>query len=304
LEDQKWMKLALALARKAEKQGEVPVGAVIVGPNGLLASAFNLREKLQTSLGHAEVLAVHRACKKQGNWRLEDCTLYVTLEPCLMCAGVIQQSRIKRVVFGAADEKAGVVQSLYSVLQDHRFAHTCEVQGGILATECGSLLSHFFSQKRNLQKEEKKKIIYRERAEVLVFKDNHVLIVKLKDPASGRLVLTLPGGVIEPGEQPYQTASREALEETGYQVDLVPGLSVTKTYQFFWKGALRPCRTTYFLGQLKSETSHPVQDADYNTGCEWIHENEIPTLWKDHPEPLAAFLKLRKKKHLLKRSLK
>lgn len=298
------MKLALALAHKAQMQGEVPVGAVVVGPDGLVASAYNLRESLQTSLGHAEVLAIHKASKKLKNWRLEDCTLYVTLEPCLMCAGVIQQSRIKRVVFGAPDEKAGVVQSLYSVLQDHRFNHTCEVRGGLLAEECASILTEFFSKKRTLQKEEKKKIIYRKRAEVLVFKDNHVLIVKLKDPLSGRMVLTLPGGVIEEGELPAQTAYREALEETGYEVDLIAGLSVTKTYNFFWKGALRPCNTTYFLGRLRNEVPSPVQDADYNAGCEWIHENEIPKLWKDFPEPLAAFLKLRKKKHLLKRSLK
>jgi len=132
-QDRHWMEAALILAKKAATQGEVPVGAVLVSPKGeLLAQASNLRETLATPLGHAELVALHRGAKKLKSWRLEDCTLYVTLEPCIMCAGAIQQSRLGRVVFGAKDAKAGAVDSLYSVLNDPRLNHQVQVTSGVL----------------------------------------------------------------------------------------------------------------------------------------------------------------------------
>lgn len=147
-QDEKWMNLALDLARAAGSRGEVPVGAVLVRDDQVLARSFNLRESLGSPLGHAECLVIHRAAIKTGGWRLTGSTLYVTLEPCLMCAGAIQQSRIGRVVFGASDPKGGAVRSLYQVLEDQRLNHRCEILGGVLEKECGSLLSEFFRGRR------------------------------------------------------------------------------------------------------------------------------------------------------------
>lgn len=151
-QDELWMKQALRLAKKAAEKDEVPVGALIVGPEGIVASAFNLRESLQTPLGHAELLAVHKAAKKRNSWRLVDCTLYVTLEPCVMCAGALLQARIPRVVYGASDPKAGAMGSLYEMHQDPRLNHRIDMQGGVLAVECGQLLSDFFKKKRLAKK--------------------------------------------------------------------------------------------------------------------------------------------------------
>jgi tRNA(adenine34) deaminase len=150
--DQTYMLEALVEAEKAAILGEVPIGAVIVYQNEIIARAHNLRETTQNATTHAELLAIQQACAKIGSWRLEDMTLYVTLEPCPMCAGAILQSRIPRVVYGARDVKAGCVDSLYRLLNDPRFNHECEVTEGILADDCGGILTRFF---RNLREQKK-----------------------------------------------------------------------------------------------------------------------------------------------------
>lgn len=148
-DDEYWMKNAIELARKAAIKDEVPVGAVLIDSQGQkISQGFNLRESLHTSLGHAEILALHRASKLKKSWRLLDTTLYVTLEPCLMCAGALIQSRVKRVVFGAYDPKGGAFGTLYNVAQDKRLNHQIEVTGGFMEAECAQLLKSFFKMKR------------------------------------------------------------------------------------------------------------------------------------------------------------
>lgn len=141
------MDAALDQARLAATHGDVPIGAVVLGPDGgLLAAAGNERELTGDPTGHAEVLVLRRAAEKLGEWRLEGCTLVVTLEPCTMCAGAIVLSRIQALVFGAYDEKAGAVASLFDVVRDPRLNHRPEVRGGIRADECGALLRDFFGR--------------------------------------------------------------------------------------------------------------------------------------------------------------
>lgn len=143
------MRLALALAREAASWGETPVGSVVVGPGGkVLAQAFNLRETWEDPTAHAERIALALAGRALGTWRLESCTLYVTLEPCAMCAGAIVLARIPRVVYGADDPKAGACRSLYSITSDPRLNHRAEVRGGVLADECGEILRSFFRARR------------------------------------------------------------------------------------------------------------------------------------------------------------
>ncbi|NGY93245.1 nucleoside deaminase [Bacillus megaterium] len=139
------MRLAIDEALKAKDKLEVPIGAVIVQNDEVIAAAYNLRETEQRSVAHAELLAIDEACKKLGTWRLEDATLYVTLEPCPMCAGAIVLSRVKRVVFGAYDPKGGCAGTLLNLLEFEKFNHQAEVVGGMLEEECGSLLTTFFS---------------------------------------------------------------------------------------------------------------------------------------------------------------
>ena len=150
--DEKYMQPALAEARAAFEENEVPVGAVIVCRNSVVASAHNRREQLQDPTAHAEMIAITQAAAQLGSWRLEDCTLYVTLEPCPMCAGAILQARLPVVVYGAADPKAGAVTSLFQLLDDPRLNHRCEVRGGILAEPCAELLREFFRRQRQLGK--------------------------------------------------------------------------------------------------------------------------------------------------------
>ncbi|MDR1958346.1 MAG: tRNA adenosine(34) deaminase TadA [Planctomycetaceae bacterium] len=150
--DEQWMLLALKEARTASDANEVPVGAVIVCENHLIASSHNQREELQDPTAHAEILAITQAAAEIGFWRLENTILYVTLEPCIMCAGAVLQARIPRVVFGASDPKGGAVHSMYQILTDSRLNHQCHVTGGILAEPCGVLLSEFFRQQRKLGK--------------------------------------------------------------------------------------------------------------------------------------------------------
>ncbi|WP_339196755.1 tRNA adenosine(34) deaminase TadA [Solibacillus sp. FSL R5-0449] len=153
--DHHYMQEALVEAKKAAALGEVPIGAVIVYKDEIIARAHNLRETTQNALTHAESMAIQEACRKIGSWRLEETTLYVTLEPCPMCAGAILQSRVPRVVYGARDIKAGCVDSLYRLLNDPRFNHECNVKEGVMAEECGQILTDFFKALRDRKKAEK-----------------------------------------------------------------------------------------------------------------------------------------------------
>jgi tRNA(adenine34) deaminase len=145
---ERWMRLALEEARVAAEEDEVPVGAVIVAGGRVIASGHNQREQLNDPTAHAEMIALTQAAANLGSWRLEGCTLYVTLEPCPMCAGAILQARVPFVVWGAADPKAGAVESLYRLFEDARFNHRVEHVGGVLAPDCGRILSDFFRGKR------------------------------------------------------------------------------------------------------------------------------------------------------------
>lgn len=147
-EDIGFMRQALTLAARAADLGEVPVGAVVVYENRVISEAYNERETLPSALAHAELTALERATKALGRWRLTGCTLYVTLEPCVMCAGALVQSRVDRVVYGTPDPKGGAVESLYKILADPRLNHRPSVSAGILAEECGQILSQFFQQRR------------------------------------------------------------------------------------------------------------------------------------------------------------
>ena len=148
---EKYMKEALKEAKKAEKIGEVPIGAVIVKDNKIIARAHNLRETKMNSLKHAEIIAIDKACKKLGNFRLEDCDLYVTVEPCLMCAGAIVQSRIKKVYFGTQEEKYGAVVSVANAF-DIKSNHKVEVEQDICKCECESIIKEFFKELRKNKK--------------------------------------------------------------------------------------------------------------------------------------------------------
>lgn len=143
------MQMALAWARKAAELDEVPVGAVVVDPQGLVVGVgYNRRETWKTPLGHAEIIALQTAAKRLDRWRLSDLTLYVTLEPCVMCAGALVQARVKRVVYGTRDPKGGATHSLYTICNDPRLNHRIDVQEGLLAEEASALLKDFFSKKR------------------------------------------------------------------------------------------------------------------------------------------------------------
>ena len=144
------MTFAISLAKMASfSSGDVPVGTVIIDANGnIISTGHNQRELIKDSTAHAELIAIKSANKSLSSWRLENLTLVVTLEPCLMCAGAILQSRVNRVVFGAWDKKAGACGSVWDVLRDGRSLHKVEVIGGVLENECAAILSNFFSQKR------------------------------------------------------------------------------------------------------------------------------------------------------------
>ena len=157
-EDIYFMKLAIEEAKKAKEIQEVPIGAVVVVDGEVVSRAHNLRETEQRSIAHAELLAIDDACKKLGTWRLENATLYVTLEPCPMCAGAIVLSRVKRVVYGASDPKGGCAGTLMNLLTEERFNHQSEVVVGVLEEECGALLTNFFRELRKTRKKEKEKL--------------------------------------------------------------------------------------------------------------------------------------------------
>ena len=147
-----WMKKAILQAKVAMKKNEVPIGCVIVRDGKIIARAHNLRESQQIATKHAELIAIERACKKLKTWRLEDCDLYVTLEPCPMCAGAIILSRMRSVTFGAYDPKGGCAGSCADLFHVKGFNHYPEVHGGILEEECAQLLKDFFRQKRKEKK--------------------------------------------------------------------------------------------------------------------------------------------------------
>lgn len=148
----RFMRLALQEAEQALAEEEVPVGAVIVHGGRVIASAHNQREQLKDPTAHAEMIAITQAAESLGDWRLEGCTLYVTLEPCIMCSGAILQARVPLVVYGATDPKAGAVNTLYHLLADTRLNHRCQVIPGIQAAPCGEILTRFFQAQRKLGK--------------------------------------------------------------------------------------------------------------------------------------------------------
>ncbi len=165
MDDKEYMDMAIAQARRAAEMGEVPIGAVVVyhpidpatrrplAEPRVISQACNTRETEQDPAGHAEFVALKQAARELGVWRLTGCTVYVTLEPCVMCAGLMHQARIDRCVYGAYDQKAGALGTLYSVHSDERLNHNFEVTAGVCAEECASLLKEFFAAKRKKRTE-------------------------------------------------------------------------------------------------------------------------------------------------------
>ncbi len=151
-QDEKYMKAAIREAKKAYALDEVPIGCVIVQKDKIIARGYNRRNTDKNTLAHAELAAIKKASKKTGDWRLEDCTMYVTLEPCQMCAGAIVQSRLGRVVIGSMNPKAGCAGSVLNLLQMKEFNHQVEMEKGVLEEECSSMLSAFFQELREKKK--------------------------------------------------------------------------------------------------------------------------------------------------------
>ncbi len=154
-QDEKYMKAAIREAKKAYALDEVPIGCVIVQNNKIIARGYNRRNTDKNTLAHAEIAAIKKASKKTGDWRLEDCTMYVTLEPCQMCAGAIVQSRLGKVVIGSMNPKAGCAGSVINLLQMKQFNHQVEMETGILEEECSTMLSTFFQELREKKKQAK-----------------------------------------------------------------------------------------------------------------------------------------------------
>ena len=147
-EDQLYMKMAIEQAQIAEENGDVPIGAIIVYENQIIGRAYNQREQLQDPTAHAEIIALTQAAAFLESWRLLGCTMYVTLEPCTMCAGALVLARIDRLVYGCDDPKTGAVKSLYKIVTDQRLNHIIDVTAGVLAEECSDLLQQFFRRRR------------------------------------------------------------------------------------------------------------------------------------------------------------
>ena len=152
-QDEKYMKEAIKQAKKAYALDEVPIGCVIVQHGKIIARGYNRRNTDKNTLAHAELTAIKKASKKTGDWRLEDCTLYVTLEPCQMCAGAIVQSRMGRVVIASMNPKAGCAGSVLNLLQMSQFNHQVEIEKGVLGEECSQMLSNFFKELRKRKKD-------------------------------------------------------------------------------------------------------------------------------------------------------
>ena len=151
-EDERYMRQAITLAKKAAANGDVPIGCVIVDEGKVIARGYNRRNVDKTTLAHAEIMAIKKASKVLGDWRLEDCTMYVTLEPCQMCAGAIVQARIPKVVIGCMNPKAGCAGSILNLLDMKQFNHQVEVTRGIMETECSAMMSGFFAELRAKKK--------------------------------------------------------------------------------------------------------------------------------------------------------
>lgn len=296
-QDRYWMKKALSYAQKAAHNGEVPVAALVVGPEGLLAKAINNRERKQSPLGHAELLALYRASQKRQSWRLPDCTLYVTLEPCPMCAGAIQQSRLQRVVFGAHDPKGGGAGSVVNILQNSQLNHQCEVTSGVMALEAETLLKKFFQEQRDQKKTDKSKMTYRERASVVVIYDQKILGFHAEDPHSLRKYFFIPGGAIDKDETPEECAVRECLEETGYKIQIDRQTELVREYSFHWNNEDFFCKTYFYLGFLSEDFKPPqeIQDAGYHRGADWIPLKDSIETFSYHQDIQWAVRKLIKK---------
>ena len=155
--DEKYMKEAVRQAKKAYGIGEVPIGCVIVYEDKIIGRGYNRRTVDKNTLAHAELIAIRKACKKIGDWRLEGCTMYVTLEPCQMCSGAIVQSRIPRVVIGCMNPNAGCAGSILNLLQVEEFNHQTELTKGVLEEECSQMMKAFFKELRESKKEKKEK---------------------------------------------------------------------------------------------------------------------------------------------------
>ncbi len=147
-QDQRYMRVAIDQAEIARENGDVPVGAVIVHEGHLIAKAYNQREQLQDPTAHAEIIALTQAAEAVGNWHLDNCTIYVTLEPCAMCAGALVLARMDRLVYGCDDPKTGACGSLYNIVQDERLNHRLEVTSGVMEDECRRQLQGFFANRR------------------------------------------------------------------------------------------------------------------------------------------------------------
>lgn len=156
MEKEKFMREALKEAYKAYKKEEVPVGAVIVKEGRIISRAYNKKETKKTATSHAEILAIEKACKKLNSWRLTDCEMYVTLEPCSMCAGALINARIKKIYIGTPDEKTGACGSVLNLLEDYKFNHKIEIEKYILKEDCENILKDFFKMLRKRNKDGKK----------------------------------------------------------------------------------------------------------------------------------------------------
>jgi len=153
-EDEQYMRIAIDQAKIAEENDDVPIGAVIVYKDQIIGKAYNQKEQLKDPTAHAEIIALTQAAAYMQTWRLNDCTMYVTLEPCPMCAGALVLARIDRLVYGCDDPKTGAVKSLYNIVQDERLNHRLDVNGGVLADECAELLQRFFQKRREQNSEQ------------------------------------------------------------------------------------------------------------------------------------------------------
>jgi len=151
-QDEKFMRAAIAEAQEALERGDVPIGCVIVKDGQIIGKGYNQREQLQDPTAHAEIIALTAASAAIESWRLHDCTIYVTLEPCTMCAGALVLARIDRLVYGCEDPKAGAVKSLYNIGTDERLNHIVEVTSGVLTDDCSKILSEFFAKRRDENK--------------------------------------------------------------------------------------------------------------------------------------------------------